>query len=520
VTLPKDLTGRDRLVSNVLFSWAAHSVFIVAGFIMPRMIDRRLGQDLLGVWDFSWSLVNYFQLVRASIGSSVNRYIAKHRATGDNPAVNEVASSAACVLGAGGLLVMGLTVVLSALLPACFGDRLGRNIHDAQWVVLFLGATMAVQISSSVFNGILTGCHRWDLHNINTSGWYAVTAVGMVAALLSGGGLRSLAAVTLVGEVLAAARRAILAQRVCDSLRLRPSLVRWQTITRLFAFGGKTVIPSVSNLLLNQTISILIVAYLGPAALALYSRPRSLILHMHTLVNKMAMTLIPTTSSLQSAGNPKEIADLAIKSARYAFYLSLPMVLMMVVFGGAIMQFWMGPRYAHGWVPAVLAVGYLPVLVQLPTLSILAGLNAHGRAGVARFVASLISVAFSVLVLKYLRWGLIGTALAITLPLAVLNLVDIPRLLCRQVNLDLRRYFVVVALGPMLHTLPFAVCLLGARLLLPARPLVGLAWGGVIGGATLVAVYWKKVLPGKVCSRIREPIGIGGRRAWAMLFDR
>lgn len=90
-----DLTGRDRLVSNVLFSWAAHSVFIVAGFITPRMINRRLGQDLLGVWDFSWSLVNYFQLVRASIGSSVNRYIAMHRATGDNSAVNEVASSSA-----------------------------------------------------------------------------------------------------------------------------------------------------------------------------------------------------------------------------------------------------------------------------------------------------------------------------------------------------------------------------------------------------------------------------------------
>ena len=216
---------------------------------MPRMIDRRLGQDLLGVWDFSWSLVNYFQLVRASIGSSVNRYIAKYRAAGDVVAVNRVASSAACVLGAGGLLVMVLTAILSLLLPRLFGDRLGPNLREAQWVVLLLGAIMAVQISSSVFNGILTGCHRWDLHNINTSGWYSVTAVGMVVALLSGGGLCSLAAMTLVGEGLAAARRAVLAHRVCEGLRLRPLLVQWQTVRKLFAFGGKTLIPSVSNLL-------------------------------------------------------------------------------------------------------------------------------------------------------------------------------------------------------------------------------------------------------------------------------
>ncbi|MHC5062326.1 MAG: hypothetical protein ACYTFK_14830, partial [Planctomycetota bacterium] len=51
----EDLTGRDRLVSNVIFNWAAYSVFIVAGFIMPRLIDRRLGQELLGIWDFAWS---------------------------------------------------------------------------------------------------------------------------------------------------------------------------------------------------------------------------------------------------------------------------------------------------------------------------------------------------------------------------------------------------------------------------------------------------------------------------------
>ena len=54
----EDLTGRDRLVSNVLFSWGGNFVFIIAGFIMPRMIDRRLGQELLGIWDFAWSLVN------------------------------------------------------------------------------------------------------------------------------------------------------------------------------------------------------------------------------------------------------------------------------------------------------------------------------------------------------------------------------------------------------------------------------------------------------------------------------
>jgi O-antigen/teichoic acid export membrane protein len=242
----------------------------------------------------------------------------------------------------------------------------------------------------------------------------------------------------------------------------------------------------------------LVVAYLGPAALALYSRPRSLMYHMDILVRKMAMTLIPTISSLQSTGNVAGIRELVIKATRYAFYMALPMVLVLVLFGGPIMRFWMGPRYANGWVPAVLAAGYLAVLVQLPALSILVGLNAHGRAGAGRLAASLCSVGLNIVVLKYLGWGLVGTAIAVSLPLTILNIVDIPLLLCRRVGLNYRRYFWSVAIGPVLHTLPFAACLMTGRLVFQARPLTGLLLGAIVGGSTLAVIYWRCVFPDRI----------------------
>ncbi len=515
-----DLTGRDRLVSNVLFSWAAHLVFIVAGFVMPRMIDGRLGQELLGVWDFSWSLVSYFQLVRASIGSSVNRYIAKYRAAGDIVMVNRVASSAACVLGAGGLLVVVLSIALSLLVPGWFGDRLGPNVREAQWVVLLLGATMSVQIAFSVFNGILTGCHRWDLHNTNTSGWYAVTVAGMVVSLLLGGQLWTLALIHLIGDIFSAARRVVLACRVCRGLRLRFSFVRWSITRKMFSFSGKTVIPTVSNLLLSQTTAVLLLAYLGPAALALYSRPRALMHHVNTLVSKMAIVLTPTASSLQGRGDLEEIRQLVIRSTRYSLYLALPMVLMLVVFGGSILRFWMGPRYANALIPAVLAVGYLPVLAQLSGLSILAGLNAHGRPGIARFIASLFAVGLNILVLRCFRWGLVGTAVAVTLPLAILNVVDIPRVLCRRVGLSVKQYYLATVAEPLLRLMPFAACLVAARFIFTDRPFLGLGAGTTAGGVVLAVVYWRYVLPQSVRERILMATRSGRRLAWGVIFGK
>jgi len=78
-----DLTGRSRMAWNIIVSWAGQFVFIVAGFIMPRMIDRNLGQETLGIWDFSWSMVTYFGLIQVGIGSSVNRYVARYPAASD-----------------------------------------------------------------------------------------------------------------------------------------------------------------------------------------------------------------------------------------------------------------------------------------------------------------------------------------------------------------------------------------------------------------------------------------------------
>jgi len=491
----RDLTGTDRLVSNVIFSWAAHFVFIIAGFIMPRMIDRRLGQELLGVWDFSWSLISYFGLVQGGIGSSVNRYVAKYRATHDVAGINRTVSSAFCLLGLAGMLVLAMTAALSLLLPRLFGDRLGENVLAAQWVVFFLGGSIGIQMAFGVFNGVLTGCHRWELHNITKSGWHVATVAAMILALAMGLGLPSLSVISFIGIALTEATETVLAYRACKGLRLRISLVGWKTIRKLFVFGGKSLIPSVSNLLLNQTTSILIVAYLGPAALALFSRPRSIIHQINTLVNKMAFVLTPTASSLQSTGNMEGIQGLLIKSGRYSLYMVLPMVLILTVFGDAIMQFWMGPRYANGLIPAILAVGNLAMMVQAPSLSVLRGLNAHGRAGMAQFVASVCSVALSILVLRYLKWNTAAVAIAVTLPLTIANFLYLPILIRHRVGLHIGKYFLSVSAGPVILALPFGICLVGARLFFQTKPLTGLLWGGSVGSLALAALYWRFVLP-------------------------
>ena len=490
----KDRTGRSRLVSNVLFTWGGQMVFFVSGFIMPRLIDHKLGQEVLGVWDFSWSLVTYFRFVDMGINSSVNRYVARYWEKHDIEGINRILASASFALVVAALVTLLATASVVISLPHFYATQSSNNVAIIQKSVLCLGFMLAAQTALAGFNGVLTGCHRWDLQTLRNSFWQFVAVAGMIIALFCGAGLVTLAAITAIAQTLGQVTLVGLTYRACPGLKLRRSDIHLATIKELYIYSGKTLLPTVSEMLLNQTTSVLITGAMGFKALAIFTRPRALLRQMDSLERKMAMVLTPTTSSLESCGDVKEIESLLVKSVRYSIYLVLPIVLVLVVFGGEVMRIWMGPNYANWILPAVMAIGFLGTCIQTPILSILEGLNAHGRAGVGQFIGSALSAAAVFVALKFFHGGLAAAAVAVTVPLLIVNLLYLPLLLCRRLGLSLGSFYHKVAIGPVIHVLPFAGCLVIGRLLFNTYLIPAVAVC-MVGGIILSIFYWRSVLP-------------------------
>ncbi len=500
-------SGQERITANVIASWAGQLVFIAAGFVLPRFMDRHLGQVALGVWDFAWSVVGYFGLVQAGVGSSVNRYVAKYRSAGDTEGLQCAMASVNCVLLTAAGVIVVLSVAVSRLLPGFAARHLGEYIAEAQSVVLLLGLALAIQIAFVVYSGVITGCHRWGLHNGINSAFYAASIGVMVIALTRGGGLTTLAAVYCSGVALTEVTRLFAAHRICPELRVHWRLARWSVARRMMSFGGKTFVPRVAELMLNQTVSILIVAYTGPASLALYSRPRALVRHVRTLVGKLAFVLTPVASAMQATADREQVCKLLTDSVRYAAYLAFPMILVLIILGEPILSVWMGPEYAVGSVIAILAVGFLATVTNQPILSILTGLNAHGRPGFARLGGSICAVGFAVLALGPFGWGLPGAAAAISVPLTVVDGVYLPILACQRLGLPLRTYLLKAFSGPVGCAVPFAACLVFARAVFADRALAALVCGMTVGGLVLMVAYWRYALPGSLRRRITGVFG-------------
>ena len=507
MTASTDLTGRERITWNVLSSWAGHSVFIAAGFILPRLIDERLGQQRLGVWDFAWSCVAYFGLVQGGVVSSINRYVARHRAAGDTAGVNRVVSSVECVLTVMAGIIVILSIATALLIPVLWTGRLGDYVVDAQWAVFLLGLGVALEVWTAGYAGVLTGCHRWDLHNGIHAFTCVLTTGGMIVAVLLDGGLPALAAAHVLGEMVGRLMRVGLAYREFPGLHVRPHLADWATAREMLHFGSKSFIPSIGDLLLNQTISVLILSGIGTAALAVFSRPRSLVRQVDTLVAKLAYVLAPTASSLQAAARLDDLRDLFIRSTRYGVYIALPMILVLTILGAPLLYVWMGQHYAYGLLLTILAIGGLATITQEPVINFLQGLNAHGRPGLANMAASLGAVGLAALAIGPLHLGLIGAALAVSLPQSFVNGVYVPLVACRRLGLSFWDYLLQVWRLPLTYCLPFALCLATARLVFGHQPFLAVVVGLASGAPLLAAIYFKCVVPASLRNMLAGKLG-------------
>jgi O-antigen/teichoic acid export membrane protein len=504
------------MARNVLSSWGGHAVFVVAGFVMPRLIDSRLGQVSLGLWDFAWSMVSYFVLAQVGVGSSVNRYVAKHRAVNDVASLNRTVSSVNVIQMCSAVLALAITALLTWLLPILFGQRIGVEANTARWLIGLLGTAVATQLAFNAFGGVLTGCHRWDIHNAITAGAYLAITVGMVTALFLGGGLRAMSAIYLVGTIGGEIVRMRQAYQVCPELNVHPRLATWQDIKTLLVFGGKTVVDNLSRLLLTQANAILVASHLGPAALAVYARPGALVRHADTLTNKFGMVLAPAASSLKGSQRLDELKRLFIEATRFAAFLAVPITVFLAVMGDPILQVWMGPAYRQGSLMAVVALGTLLPLTMRPAGHVLIGLNAHGRVGWASFAVAWLGVAACMLSLGPLHLGLIAAAFSLVIPYTLGNGVFVMVYTCRRVGVPLGEFVRKAYLAPVACGIALAAGLSIVRITLAARPLLSLIAGVLVAAAIVGPTLWRFALPDHLRRKVMRKLGVRSDRARAI----
>ena len=494
----EDLTGQSRFAWNLFISWSSQLVLIFSGFLMPRLVDDKIGQVALGVWDFGWSFVSYLALLGFGMGACFNRYIAKSRAAGDFVRLNEIANSAVFVQILVSSAVALCTVVFYFLLPHFFGESLKENTTMAQWVILFLGFSLSVGMVAGSAKGLLTGYHRWDIHNALHAVDSLFSLVLMLAMLyFTDFGVAGMAVGYLISTIVVESTRFVFVGRLCSEFHFNLRMANLSTCKEMLIFSIKSMLSNLPPILLLQSISLILVSAIGPAALAVFARPMALTRQIKAFMTKFTLMLTPTTGSMQGTGDIKAIQSLFINMTKLSFAFTLPSLGFLFIYGDVILKYWMGSDYALWGLMMILALGQLLPMAQDTSIRILMGLNQHGKISVIAFIAVFLLFIISLLFLGINNWELTTAALLYVVPMNIVYGLIIPIYTCRHLKLSWLSYVHNSFINPVLYILPFLGLLSYSRYAFAQGDNLTALLAFLVAILTTAFIYFSYLLPQK-----------------------
>jgi O-antigen/teichoic acid export membrane protein len=401
------------LARNTLFNLLGQGLPLLVALVTIPYVVRGLGPERFGLLSLAWVILGYFTVFDLGLGRATTKYVAELIGRGEEERVPEVVWTAVACQLAFGLVGGAVLFVASPLLvervlrvPPSLAAEARRTFE-----ALSLGVPIVLVASS--LSGALEARQRFDLVNAvripASAGTYLLPVVGVALGTDLAG------IVLLIVLWRAAAVGLLLLANSRPPLTLRAAPPSTSLLPHLLRFGGWIMVSSLVAPVLAYLDRFLVAALVSVAAVGHYVASYEAITRLAILPASLAMVLFPAFSRFGPNREPEVLGALLLRSIRLVAGALAPLVLMIAVFAGELMQLWLGPQYAAYGAPVlrVLAAG-----VFLNSLAHPAGalIQAMGRPDLtAKFHVFEVPVYVGIATVLVAQFGAVGAAWAWTL---------------------------------------------------------------------------------------------------------
>jgi O-antigen/teichoic acid export membrane protein len=357
-TIPnKNLTSGRLLARNTVWNLIGSGApMVVAVYCIPILI-RGLGNERFGVLTLAWALIGYASLLDLGLGRALTQLVAKKLGAGEDREVPTLVWTSLLLM-----LILGVVGAAAVILLSPWLVHSALNVPDALepetlQAFYLLGLSIPVVISTSGLRGLLEAHQRFGAINALRVPMGVFTFAGPLLVLPFSKSLVPVVGTLVAGRIAAWAAHLLLCLRVVPELGRS---IAWErsAVGPLLRFGGWTTIASIVNPVLVSMDRFLIGAALPVAMVGYYTAPFEAVTKLWMIPASLTATMFPACSAL-GTDRRKEMGILYSRSIKYLFLVLAPISLVLFIFAGQIMQFWLGPDFAEKStaVLRILAVG-------------------------------------------------------------------------------------------------------------------------------------------------------------------
>ncbi len=333
------------------------------GYVFHLIFVRWFSREEYGSFIFVFSLGLFVCGLIPHISSSVSRYVAYYRGSGDGRGVESTIWT--------GMALNALLLLIA--LVACY-IAWAAGILGIDWPsLLFMASVVALTSVSNMFAGVVSGFRRPEVSSTfnmlqNLARLLAVAAAAYLASTVYG--VMGLVALSFLASTL------LLAAYEVRTFGLGSSYDRALAV-KLFSFGAFNVVYTTANNLLAWTSIFLLQYFTGPGQVAVYN-----VAYLASTVSLLfflaALQIFsPVVSELFGAGRLERIRHITSYLFESFFLLFLPLSVAVAAFSRELLVFFVKPDYASGALPlqilslCTFSIGLSTLFTEL--------INAEGR---------------------------------------------------------------------------------------------------------------------------------------------
>ncbi|HKR13151.1 MAG TPA: oligosaccharide flippase family protein [Pyrinomonadaceae bacterium] len=477
------MVNQTKLIfKNVSVNYLVAGTELFIGIFMLPFNVAHLGQSAYGLWVLVASITVYFSMLDMGYGVAQVRFAAKYRAQGDVNALNEIASTMFCMFGGVGLVTFLVAVIIALNLGNVF-PLTGSQLQAGQIVFLFISAYVALGFPVSVFGGIVNGFQRQYLNGAVAFVTAIVVALVNVAVLVLGYGLTELVAATTSVRILSYLAYALNAYRVFPELRLRLRFFKRDRLREVTGFSVFILIIDLANKLNYSTDTIVVGAFMGTAAVAVWAVAQRLIDIVQRITDQLNAVLFPVVVDHSTVERIDKLQKILIQGTRLSLAMVVPLATVLGLTARPVVMVWVGPNFEG----SVNVIYILSIVVALrvgnaTSTVILKGAGLHKVLAISNLSMAVSNLVLSVVLVRW--YGLIGVAIGTLIPMVVFSMFVVFPAACKRVQLS---RFTVIRESIWPATWPALVM---AGFILLARPHGDGSWRWLVVQAFVAALIY------------------------------
>lgn len=348
------------------------------GFLMPRLILDQIGQQMLGVWDLSWSILVFVSASSIGTGSAVSHFLARLRNA-------KVQGRQIFVTGLylQGLLACGIAIsfwfALTFLAEYFVSEFSSLQLADISKITTTVCFTVVVAMLGEIAHSAFVGSHQSRRSEYINVSHDVTLALCMITSLSLGFGILGLATATLIVRVLFELVRFAAAWSVLEHFSLNITLFQPQLTRRLLRYSIKSSFYGVQELVVYQTIRFSFFLIAGPVVFAAFSRYSTLARQINRLVDRLVISVPALASDIVRHDEISQIRDVYRYGTQTNLMLTLPVLVIFAVFGDQLVKLWMGNAFVIPNLAIVFCAACLLHSQYAVSEKILRGANSHGK---------------------------------------------------------------------------------------------------------------------------------------------